>query len=75
MSYIIVYIYIYIYVYVLYYTLIYYNEHYTIAPYVGLRESHCPLVIGSLIKEATTTFFQGYLDDVSKLYVIYSHLL
>ena len=34
--------------------------------FTGIRESHCPLVIGSLIKDAATTFFQGYLDNVSK---------
>ena len=46
-----------------------------IVPFTGIRESHCPLVIGSLIKEAATTYFQGYLDNVSTLYFIYCHTL
>ena len=37
-----------------------------LVPDSGIRESHCPLVIGSLIKDAATTFFQGYPDNARK---------
>ena len=30
-----------------------------------LRNSHCPLVIGSFIKDRMTSYFHGYMDNVS----------
>ncbi|KAI0236747.1 hypothetical protein LSAT2_012716 [Lamellibrachia satsuma] len=35
-------------------------------PFNGpIRNSHCPLVIGSFIKQAVGSYFEGYMDDVS----------
>ena len=30
-----------------------------------IRNSHCPLVIGSFIKMAMGSYFEGYMDNVS----------
>ena len=33
-----------------------------------IRNSHCPLVIGSFIKDRLTSYFQGYMDNVSTVF-------
>ncbi|KAI0216082.1 hypothetical protein LSAT2_031860, partial [Lamellibrachia satsuma] len=39
-----------------------------LVPFKGpIRNSHCPLVIGSFIKEAMDSFFEGTMDDVNLL--------
>ena len=35
-----------------------------------LRNSHCPLLIGSFVKDRLTSYFDGYMDDVSTVWAL-----
>jgi len=40
---------------------------FTLTIVVGpIRNSHCPLVIGTFIKDRMASYFQGYMDNVSE---------
>ena len=42
-------------------------NRFTITIVVGpIRNSHCPLMIGTFIKDRMASYFQGYMDNVSE---------